>query len=172
LDPRKEARRTGLGTQERRTTMRVSFSAEAEIEVIDSGVRLKGRTTNLSRAGCFIDTLDPSPIEAGSIVRVALKREKLAFKTEAEVLHSQPGRGIGLLFTIIDPEQLRILEKWVPKEVGGLEAQTQPREVELRRDRSVDPLARDVLEELIVMLGQAAVLSTSDALTLLRILGR
>ena len=145
--------------------MRVPFVAEAEIEAIGSNARLKGRTTNLSRAGCFIETLDPSPIEMGSIVRVVIKREKLAFKTEAEVLHSQPGRGIGLLFTIIDPEQLRILEKWVPKEADELK-------VELRRDRSVDPLARDVLEELIVMLGQTAFLSTSDALTLLRLLGR
>jgi len=152
--------------------MRVPFVAEAEIEAIDSDVRLKGRTTNLSRAGCFIDTLDPSPIAAGSAVRVVIKREKLSFKSEAEVLHSQPEHGIGLLFTIIDPEQLRILEKWVPKEAGKLEAQTQPREVELRRDRSVDPLARDILEELIVILGQDGVLSTSDALTLLRMLGR
>ena len=145
--------------------MRVPFSAVAEIQAIDSDARLRGRTINLSRAGCFIDTLDPSPIETGSIVRVIIKREKLAFRTEAEVLHSQPGRGIGLLFTIIEPEQLRILEKWVPKEADELKSQ-------LRRDRSVDPLARDVLEELIVMLGQTAVLSTSDALTLLRLLGR
>ena len=152
--------------------MRVPFVAEAEIEAIDSDVRLKGRTTNLSRAGCFIDTPDPSPIKAGSVVRVVIKREKLTFKTEAEVLHSQPRRGIGLLFTIIDPEQLWILDQWVLKEAGELKAQTQPHEVELRRDRSVDPLARDVLEELIVMLGQIAVLSTSDALTLLRMLGR
>jgi hypothetical protein len=152
--------------------MRVPFIAEAEIRAIDSDARLKGRTSNLSRAGCFIDTLDPSPIKAGSIVRVVIKREKLAFRTEAEVLHSQPGRGIGLLFTIIDADQLRILEKWVPKEADELKTHTQPREVELRRNRSVDPLARDVLEELIVMLGQTAVLSTSDALTLLRILGR
>jgi hypothetical protein len=152
--------------------MRVPFVAEAEIRAINSDVRLKGRTTNLSRAGCFIETLDPSPIEAGSIVRVVIKGKKLAFKTEAEVLHSQPGRGIGLLFTIIDPEQSWILEQWVLEETGELKAQTQPPEVELRRDRSVDPLARDVLEELIVMLGQTAVLSASDALTLLRILGR
>ena len=152
--------------------MRVPFVAETEIRAIDSDARLKGLTTNLSRAGCFIETLDPSPIEAGSIVRVVIKRGKLAFKTEAEVLHSKPGRGIGLLFTITDPEQLWILEQWVLKETGESKTKTQSREVQFRRDRSVDPVARDVLEELIVMLGQTAVLSTSEALALLRLLGR
>ena len=87
-------------------------------------------------------------------------------------MYSQPGLGIGLLFTIIDPEQLWMLEKWGLKESGELVAPFELCGVELEREPSFDPLARDVLEELIVMLSQTAVLSTPDALALLRGLGR
>jgi len=167
-----EVGQTELAVQERRTTSRVPFIAVAEIEAIDSGFRLTGRTTDLGRAGCFIDTLDPSSVAVGAIVRVVIKKEKLSFKTEAEVLYSQPGLGIGLLFTIVDPDHLWILEKWVLKEAGELKAPCGPSKVELQPDEKFDPLARDVLEELIVMLGQTAVLSVPDALTLLRKLGR
>ena len=169
----KGVRQTELAAQERRTTSGVPFIAVAEIEAIDSGLRLVvGRTTDLSRACCFIDTLDPSAVRVGATVRVVIKKERVTFKTEAEVLYSQLGLGIGLLFTIVDPEQLWILEKWVLKESGELKAPSEPGGVELQHDQGVDPVARDVLEELIVMLGQTAVLSTSDALNLLRALGR
>jgi len=172
LSTQKEVRRTKPAAQERRTTARVPFIAMAEIEAGDSGARLVGRTTDLSRAGCFIDTLNPSPVPVGAKVKLVIKREKLAFRTDAEVLYSQPGLGIGLLFTTVDPEQLWILEKWVLKETGELKAPSEPDAVELQSDQGFDRVARDVLEELILMLGQTAVLSVPDAQALLRRLGR
>jgi hypothetical protein len=63
-----------------------------------------------------MDTICPFPTKAD--VTLTITRDKQSFKTQAKVVYSQIGMGMGLLFTTAQPEQLRQLGIWLG-ELGG-----------------------------------------------------
>src|SRR5215472_14914591 len=59
----------GVSPQERRIFPRYPFSAAAEAVYADA--RLRGRTSDLSRGGCYVDTINPFPMGAEIRIRIS-----------------------------------------------------------------------------------------------------
>jgi PilZ domain len=101
---------------EQRSCPRYSFSPEVEAVETLASTRITGRLSDIARNGCYMDTICPFPTKAD--VTLTITRDKQSFKTQAKVVYSQIGMGMGLLFTTAQPEQLRQLGIWLG-ELGG-----------------------------------------------------
>ncbi len=99
-----------LTTAQRREFPRVSFEASAV--VIDSNaVRVVvGRTTSLSRFGCFIETM--SPQARGTRVYLELCDGKNMFRVFGRVAYLAVN-GMGIAFGLVEAENHNILDKWL-----------------------------------------------------------
>lgn len=102
--------------RERRSVPRFSLIATAEIIEPDSGVRISGRISEISRRGCYLDILNTLPVETR--VRLTISRDRGSFITEAKIIYVQEGMGMGILFLDVTPEQLKILDAWVAELQG------------------------------------------------------
>jgi PilZ domain-containing protein len=96
---------------ERRTHPRYEFTAVVEVVAVTSGMRIETRIRDLSQQGCYVDTDSPFPLQTVAHVRITKKAQ--SFEAQARVVYSQISRGMGLVFTAIEPEQLVTLETWV-----------------------------------------------------------
>jgi PilZ domain len=96
---------------ERRTAPRYPLILSAEVLDLSSGARLVAQTADLSRTGCYIDTLNPIP--PGSKIHVRLQHEAETFETDGRVIYISPGLGMGVAFTSNTPGQIAILDRWL-----------------------------------------------------------
>lgn len=58
-----------------------------------------------------MDTNDPLPL--GAVAKVRITRGTEFFEAQARVVFSLVSKGMGLVFTAVQPEQLRTLAKWL-----------------------------------------------------------
>jgi len=96
---------------DRRTHPRYEFTATAEVVAAESGARMETRVRDLSQQGCYVDTNNALPL--GTVTDMRIRKETQLFEAEARVVYSRAGKGMGLVFTAIEPEQLRTLETWL-----------------------------------------------------------
>ena len=96
---------------DRRAHPRYAFTAAAEVVANESGARLKTRVRDLSRQGCLVDTDNPFALGTATDVRIIKGGE--SFEARARVVYSQPGKGMGLMFTAVEREQLGTLSIWI-----------------------------------------------------------
>jgi hypothetical protein len=94
------------------------YSLVVDIEMTDAhlGVQIRARTTMLSLLGCVVDTLELFPM--GLSVDVKLFHRGAEVRAHGKVLYSRSDLGMGLAFTIIEPEDKRILDWWVTEFVS------------------------------------------------------
>ena len=157
----------GMSAGERRVDARYAFTAAAEVVHLRSQTRIAGRSSDLSRKGCYIDTL--SPFEEGAVVRVRLQREVQEFEAIAIVAYSGAPMGMGLMFTDIRPEHQEVLNGWVAQ-LSGKETPI-PEGLSTSFDGSTYAAvenARKLLKELINLLARKKILSENEAAALLR----
>src|SRR6266404_52828 len=100
-----------LGGADRRTHPRYEFSAAVEVVAPESGARIETRVRDLSQQGCYVDTSNALPL--GTVTDVRITKGAQLFDGRARVVYSRVGKGMGLVFTAIEPEQLRTLETWL-----------------------------------------------------------
>jgi PilZ domain len=99
-------------TVNRRVSPRYQLILDAEITEPSSGARLSARTSDVSRGGCYVDTLNPIP--AGKPIRIVLTHENETFEAPARVIYVSPGFGMGVHFEDpLPPQQLAILDHWL-----------------------------------------------------------
>jgi hypothetical protein len=99
-------------SSDRRTAPRFSLVLTAEITELPSGTRLRGRTSDVSQKGCYVDMLNPIP--AGSAVRIKLTHENEVFEAGGKVVYSSAGLGMGISFdTPLPAVQSGILNRWL-----------------------------------------------------------
>lgn len=115
---------TEADAHERRRHARYPFTATVEAVETKSQTRINGRTSDLSRGGCYVDTISSFPV--GAIVKMRLTKEARSLEAQAEVVYSLVGMGMGVKFTGGDPEQLWNLEKWVGELSGELLPESEP----------------------------------------------
>jgi hypothetical protein len=96
---------------DRRTHPRYEFLAAAEVVPAESGARMETRVRDLSQQGCYVDTSDALPL--GTVTEVRINKGAQRFEARARVVYSRAAKGMGLVFTTIEPAQLRILETWL-----------------------------------------------------------
>jgi hypothetical protein len=102
---------------DRRSSLRYPVSFAAEVSDIQGDRKITGRLSDISRNDCYVDTINPFELEVA--VSLTIITDKLSIKTRAKVVYSQIGMGMGLSFTTTDPEQVRLLERWLGELGGG-----------------------------------------------------
>jgi hypothetical protein len=99
-------------TADRRDTPRYALILAAEVVEISTGATLTARSSDVSRSGCYIDTLNPVPV--GSQVQVQLRRATEVFEAAARVVYVCPGLGMGLNWgSSVMPDKLALLDRWL-----------------------------------------------------------
>ena len=101
----------GKAIRERRSVPRYSLIAQAEIVEPESGVRMAGRISEISRKGCYVDLLNTLPI--GTVVEVRVSRDQGSFLSRGRIVYAQEGMGMGVAFQETSPEQQQILDAWI-----------------------------------------------------------
>lgn len=97
---------------DRREAARYPLILMAEVTILSSGVKLTARTSDVSRSGCYIDTL--SPPQSGTQIRLRLTQKDQTFETEARVVYVSRGLGMGVRFQeYVTAPQLAILDAWL-----------------------------------------------------------
>jgi hypothetical protein len=97
---------------DRRQTPRYPLVMIAEVTVVSTGVQLTTRTSDVSRTGCYLDTLNPVP--KGQRIRLRLIQKGQSFEADAIVMYVSNGLGMGVRFQEgLSPRQLAILERWI-----------------------------------------------------------
>jgi hypothetical protein len=98
-------------SKERRATIRQSFSATATLSEAESGARMTARCSDLSLAGCYVDTINP--FTEKSTVQLRLTVGKNSFESQARVVFRQVNFGMGLVFCDLTPDQELLLMQWL-----------------------------------------------------------
>lgn len=98
-------------TADRRSHPRYAFTAAVEVVAAAPGARVKTRIRDLSQQGCYVDTDSPLPL--GTTTDVRITKGAATFEAVGRVVSQQPGKGMGLVFTAIPPEQHGTLESWI-----------------------------------------------------------
>ena len=96
---------------DRRTHPRYEFVAAVEVVAAESGARIETRVRDLSQQGCYVDTSNALPL--GTVTDVRITKGTQLFEAHARVVYSRANKGMGLVFTAIEPEQCGILEIWL-----------------------------------------------------------
>src|SRR5882724_10612673 len=96
---------------DRRIHPRYEFVAAVEVVAAESGARIETRVRDLSQQGCYVDTNNALPL--GTVTDVRITKGAQLFEAQARVVYSRASKGMGLVFTAIDPEQRGILETWL-----------------------------------------------------------
>ncbi len=96
---------------DRRTHSRYEFIAAAEVVAAKSGARMETRVRDLSQQGCYVDTNNALPL--GTVTDVRITKGAQLFEAKARVVYSRAGKGMGLVFNTVEPQQLRTLETWL-----------------------------------------------------------
>lgn len=153
---------------EQRKHPRYAFTATIEAIEQRSQTRIKGRTSDLSLGGCYVDTI--SPFSQGTIIHLRISKGNVAFKTKARVAYSLNGMGMGLSFVSDVPDSLLPVEKWIAEinnevpiefeEEGQLDATGE-------KENSVDEKIF-VLNELVIELMRKGVLAEDAGKAMLR----
>src|SRR6266403_1863972 len=100
-----------LSGADRRTHPRYEFTAAVEVVAPESGARIETRVRDLSQQGAYVDTNNPLPL--GTVTDVRITKGAQLFEARGRVVYSRVGKGMGLVFTVIEPQQLRTLETWL-----------------------------------------------------------
>jgi hypothetical protein len=160
------------GAVEKRSCPRFPFSPAVEATDIQADTRILGRLSDISRNGCYVDTI--SPFTKDAVVMLTITKDGHSFKTQAKVVYSKAGMGMGLLFTTAAPEQLRVLGSWLAElageKVAGLDSPNLGPQPEAAN--GADQEIRKILADLIALLNVKSILSDSEGMALLRRLSK
>lgn len=157
---------------EKRSCPRFPFSPAVEAIDLQADTRILGRLSDISRNGCYVDTINPFAKDAP--VTLIISRDNQSFKTQAKVVYSKIGMGMGLLFTTAEPEQLRVLGSWLNELSGGKAYGEEQSNLFLQPEASktTDPELRKIVSELIALLNGKNILNDSEGMGLLRKLAK
>jgi hypothetical protein len=158
---------------EKRRSPRYAFSSSAEAIDTQASTRIFGRLSDIARNGCYIDTI--SPFAKNANVALTVTKDHQSFKTEAKVVYSMAGMGMGLSFTATESEHIQLLEAWLD-ELGGTKtgAKDNMPNLLIQPDaaKRTDQELRNTLTELIALLNSKNILNDAEGMALLRKLSK
>jgi len=96
---------------ERRLTPRYSFVAITELKDFATSRKVSGSVEEISRKGCYVNTMNVLPMGTALNVRISRGRETLV--TNGEVIYLVERRGMGVLFVDTPADQMKILDSWL-----------------------------------------------------------
>jgi hypothetical protein len=90
---------------------RYTFIATTELTDSASAMRLSGRITEISRQGCYVDTLNALPV--ATLLNVRISRDQGTFVTKGKIIYVDERIGMGVVFLDPPKDQLEILDAWL-----------------------------------------------------------
>jgi hypothetical protein len=96
---------------------RYNLIASADIVETASETSIKGRVSEISRKGCYIDVLNTLPV--GSLVDVLISRDQGNFATKGKIIYALERMGMGVAFLDPPDNQLQILDSWLAELSGN-----------------------------------------------------
>jgi PilZ domain-containing protein len=156
----------------RRSFPRYPVSSAVDAIDIEGNRRITGRLCDISRSGCYVDTT--SPLAVGDALTLTIIREKQSIKTQAKVVYSQIGIGMGLSFTTTEPDQVLLLLTWLAELGGGKQQEPDSPNLEMQLDSSTkaDPILRGIVVEIIASLRRKDILHDWEEKSMLQKLFR
>jgi len=103
-------------TADRRDFPRHALTLVAHVSEPGSSTVLIARSSDVSRSGCYIDTLHPLP--PGTMINIQLRSGEDSFETLARVVYVCPGLGMGVNWATDAPDQKQrfvVLDRWLQK---------------------------------------------------------
>ena len=97
---------------ERRRVARVPFKATSVVTEEDSSRMVVAQTSELSRFGCFVQTIKPYP--RGTRVHIEMSDGGDIF-TASGVVAYVTDDGMGVVFNMVEPEKYETLAKWLSR---------------------------------------------------------
>jgi PilZ domain len=162
---------------EKRRHPRFPFSTGGEAFDPQANVRVTGRLSDISRSGCYMDTISPFAVNAAIILTVT--REGRTFKTKAKVVYSLNGMGMGMMFTTTEPDQAHVLDLWLAELGGLIHLEPDPAQLDANTEAVpvkaapvVDQELRDIVRELIVELSRKSIVGDVEAMAMMRKLSK
>jgi CheY-like chemotaxis protein len=113
------ARSSDRSYSELRKIPRYPFAAMTEM-TDPEGARLSARVAEISRRGCYVDTLNT--LTVGTIRKMQIFRDSGVFMTKGKIIYVHQGIGMGVLFQNPGSDQLKVLDLWL----AGFEADSLP----------------------------------------------
>jgi PilZ domain len=99
---------------DRRDWPRYALTLVAEVSEPFNDTVLNARSSDVSRSGCYIDTLSPLPVQTR--IKIRLRSGDDLFETEARVVYVCPGLGMGIHWGTNPPERdVAIMDRWLHK---------------------------------------------------------
>jgi hypothetical protein len=96
---------------ERHRARRYPLRANNEVTDVQSETRISGRTGDLSLVGCHVNTL--KPLTPGTKIRIKMTHGSVNFQALGRVVYARSNKGMGIVFTNIQPNDQMVLEKWI-----------------------------------------------------------
>lgn len=97
---------------ERRKSPRYAFVATTELADIAHAIKMSGRITEISRGGCYVDILNALPV--GTLLNVQISCDQGTLNLKGKIIYVHEGIGMGVVFLDPPPDQLAILDSWLP----------------------------------------------------------
>lgn len=97
---------------DRRAAPRYPLVLVVDVVERSNGNRFCARTSDVSRTGCYVDTLNPLP--AGTPVFISLTHRGETIEVPARIVYVSPALGMGVHFDDpVPPRQLATLDRWL-----------------------------------------------------------
>lgn len=78
---------------------------------------MTAHTSDFSRGGCYVDMFSPLPED--TVVKLRLTKWQQTLETQAKVVYSSVGMGMGLMFGAFDAAQRAVVESWITQLCGA-----------------------------------------------------
>jgi c-di-GMP-binding flagellar brake protein YcgR len=96
---------------DRRSRFRHKFTAPVQLTESGSVKTVQAQLLDLGKGGCYVKL--ENPFSLGTTLQVCITETGQSFQARANVVSAEPGKGMGLTFTEIDPDHLRVLDGWL-----------------------------------------------------------
>ena len=163
-DAQEAVQREGKQLRERRREGRKQFTAAAEVTDLRTATCMRGRISDLSLRGCYVDTLNPFPV--GATVRLQIFQDGQILDALGSVSSHHPRSGMGLAFDDLTEEQRLMLQSWLTGTPGAVESR-----VSTSGRLASSPICVQTSESyaarLVQLLVRKGVLSQSEAIEIL-----
>src|SRR5579863_4258342 len=97
---------------DRRRVPRIPFKATSVIAETGSTRAVVAQTTELSRFGCFVQTIKPYP--QGTRIHIEIAEAGTTFVASGAVAYVTD-EGMGIVFSTVEAENYEILAKWLSR---------------------------------------------------------